>query len=107
MKNRRQLQPVEGIDVETQRPRSQLQLFGEPDEMRERRALQGYAVIRAQRREVDAISMVSRHHRQTSEAALGGLGLEHQRGASARRPRQAAQRRTVRAHTLPVTVYSG
>lgn len=79
--------------VDAQRPQRQVQPVAEPHDVVQRHALQRQAVALPQCRQVEAVAVAARDHREAGEAAFRGLRLQHQRRAA-----PCAERRGGLAH---------
>ena len=71
------------LDIEPQRPACEAQPVGHGNQLAEGRAVLRDGVLAPQRRQVHAVAVVGGHHRETGQAALGGLGLQDDRQAPA------------------------
>jgi hypothetical protein len=76
-------QPAKIFDLQSDRPRGELESTGKIDDRGERRSLCGYREPAPQCRNVDALPVVGRDHREAGEPTLGGLGLQQSRQTSA------------------------
>ena len=83
MEDRRQAELAEQVQIQPQWASGQVEALRKLDQVGERRALQRNRVLSAQGHEVGLVSEVAGDHGKARQAALGRLGLEHERRSSA------------------------
>ena len=79
MEDRRQAELAEQVQIQPQWASGQVEALGKLDQVGERRALQRNRVLSSQGDEVGLVSEVAGDHGKARQAALGRLGLEHER----------------------------
>src|SRR3954451_15876196 len=83
MQHGRQAQLIDVLKLDLDRPRAQVELIGECDQMRERRSFQRYRMPAPQRRQIYAVAMEARDHREASQTAFSRFRLQDHRHAPA------------------------
>src|SRR3954451_8559362 len=83
MQHGRQAQLIDVLKLDLDRPRAQVELIGDCDQMRERRSFQRYRMPAPQRRQIYAVAMEARDHREASQTAFSRFRLQDHRHAPA------------------------